>query len=72
VSTTVPVADGQTQSVAISVYEGTVTDFAHFVGNSTSGPDGNSFQLSLPSTNTYTILVDPFGPATGSVTVTIS
>jgi hypothetical protein len=72
VSTTVPAASGQTQSVAISVYEGTVTDFAHFVGNSTSGPDGNSFQLSLPSNGTYTILVDPFGPATGSVTVTIS
>jgi hypothetical protein len=72
ISTNVPVQTGQTQSVAVSVYEGSVTDFAHFVGNSTSGPDGNSFQLSLPSNGTYTILIDPFGPATGSVTVTVS
>jgi len=71
-STTVPAAAGQTASVAITVYQGTTISPANQVANSTTGPDGNSFQATLSAPGTYTIYVDPFGAAVGSVTVTVS
>ena len=72
VTTNVPPPTGQTQSVSLTVYQGTVLDFAHQVGFGTAGPDGNSFGVNFPSGGTYTIVVDPFGPATGTVSVSVS
>jgi hypothetical protein len=72
IATTVPPPSGQTQSVSVTVYQGTTIDFAHWVAEGTGGPAGNSFPASLPSNGTYTLIVDPFGAATGSVTVTVS
>jgi hypothetical protein len=72
VTTNVPADPGQTQSVSLTVYQGTVLDFAHQVGYGTSGPDGNSFDVNLPSGGTYTIVVDPFGAAVGTTSVAVS
>jgi hypothetical protein len=71
-TTNVPADPGQTQSVSLTVYEGTVLDFAHQIGFGTSGPSGNFFDVSFPSNGTYTIVVDPFGAATGTTSVAIS
>jgi hypothetical protein len=70
VTTNVPADTGQTQSVSLTVYQGTGT--TTWVGFGTSGPDGNSFGVSFPSNGTYTIVVDPFGAATGMTSVAIS
>jgi hypothetical protein len=70
VTTNVPADAGQTQSVSITVYQGTGT--TTWVGSGTSGPGGNSFGVSFPSNGTYTIVVDPFGAATGTTSVAIS
>jgi hypothetical protein len=72
IATTVPPPSGQTQSVSVTVYQGSTIDFAHWIAEGTGGPDGNSFPASLPANGTYTLVVDPFGAATGSVTVTVS
>jgi hypothetical protein len=68
----VPAAAGQTQSVSLTVYQGTVLDFAHQEGFGTAGPDGNSFGVNFSSAGTYTIVVDPFGAAVGTTSVSIS
>jgi hypothetical protein len=72
VTTNVPADPGQTQSVSLTVYQGTGT--TTWVGFGTSGPSGNSFDVSFPSSGgtTYTIVVDPFGAATGTTSVSIS
>jgi hypothetical protein len=70
VATNVPTPTGQTQSVSVTVYQGTTT--TTWVGFGTSGPGGNAFDVSFPSTGTYTIVVDPFGAATGTTSVSIS
>jgi len=72
VTTNVPAAAGQTQSVSLTVYQGTVLDFAHQEGFGTAGPDGNSFGVNFSSAGTYTIVVDPFGAAVGTTSVSIS
>jgi len=61
------------QSVSLTVYQGTTLDFAHQIGFGTAGPAAtNNFDVSFPSNGTYTIVVDPFGAATGNVSVSIS
>jgi len=54
-------------SIELKVFSGStqigISEFA--------GPSGYSFIRNLGS-GTYTIVVDPFGAATGSVTVTVS
>jgi hypothetical protein len=73
VTTNVPADPGQTQSVGLTVYQGTVLDFLHQIGFGTSGPSGPpSFDVSFPSNGTYTIVVDPFGAAIGTTSVAIS
>jgi hypothetical protein len=72
VTTNVPADPGQTQSVSLTVYQGTVLDFAHQIGFGTSGPAGNTFDVNFPANGTYTIVVDPFGAATGTTSVAIS
>jgi hypothetical protein len=73
VSTTVPADSGQTDSVELDVYQGTTVTPANQVGGAQfAGPSGGTFDLTLPSSGTYTIVVNPFGAATGSVTVTVS
>ncbi|HVD66654.1 MAG TPA: hypothetical protein VNB65_07145 [Gaiellaceae bacterium] len=72
-TTNIPAAAGQTQSVSLTVYQGTTLDFAHQIGFGTAGPSvPNNFDVSFPSNGTYTIVVDPFGAATGNVSVSIS
>jgi hypothetical protein len=72
VTTNVPADPGQTQSVSLTVYQGTTTTPANQVGFGTSGPSGNTFDVSFPAGGTYTIVVDPFGAATGTTSVSIS
>jgi hypothetical protein len=73
VTTNVPADPGQTQSVFLTVYQGTTTTPANQVGFGSSGPSGPpSFDVLFPSTGTYTIVVDPFGAATGTTSVAIS
>ena len=68
VTTNVPADPGQTQSVGLTVNQGTT-----WIGFGTSGPSGPpSFDVSFPSNGTYTIVVDPFGAATGTTSVAIS
>jgi len=72
VTTNVPAATGQTQSVSLTVYQGTSTVPANQVGFGTSGPSGNTFDVFFPANGTYTIVVDQFGVATGTTTVAVS
>jgi hypothetical protein len=71
VTTDVPADPGQTQSVSLTVYQGTVTSPANQIGFGTSGPAGNGFDVVFGG-GTYTIVVDPFGAATGTTSVAIS
>jgi hypothetical protein len=70
VTTNVPAPAGQTQSVSVTVYQGTTT--TTWVGFGTSGPSGNTFDVSFPSTGTYGFVIDPFGASTGTTSVTVS
>jgi hypothetical protein len=74
VTTNVPAAAGQTQSVSLTVYQGTSTVPANQVsgGFGTAGPTGNDFEVFFPANGTYTIVVDQFGAATGTTSVAIS
>jgi hypothetical protein len=67
VSTTVPPDPCCADSIELKVFQGAtqigISEFA--------GPSGYSFIRTLGA-GSYTIVVDPFGPATGSVTVTVS
>jgi hypothetical protein len=71
VTTNIPAAAGQTQSVSLTVYQGTTTTPANQIGFGTSGPGGNTFDVVFGG-GTYTIVVDPFGAATGNVSVALS
>ena len=71
ITTNVPPPAGQTQSVSITVYQGSVSE-ANQVGFGTSGPDGNSFDVFFPATGTYIVVIDPFGAAIGTVGVTVT
>jgi hypothetical protein len=71
VTTNVPAAAGQTQSVSLTVYQGTTTTPANEIGFGTAGPSGNTFDVVFGG-GTYTIVVDPFGAATGTTSVAIS
>jgi len=72
VTTNVPADPGQTQSVSLTIYQGTTTTPAFQIGFGTSGPTGNAFDVSFPANGTYTIVVDPFGVATGTTSYTIT
>ena len=73
VTTNVPAATGQTQSVSLTVYQGTSTVPANQVGFGSFGPGGPpSFDVFFPANGTYTIVVDQFGVATGTTTVAVS
>ena len=73
VTTNVPPDTGQTQSVSLTVYQGTTTTPANQVGFGSFGPSGPpSFDVFFPATGTYTIVVDPFGVATGTTSVAVS
>jgi hypothetical protein len=73
-TTNVPTDPGQTQSVWLTVYQGIVLDFDHQIGFGTTGPSvPNTFDVAPPfSGGTYTIVVDPFGAATGTTSYTIT
>jgi hypothetical protein len=72
VTTDVPAAAGQTQSVSLTIYQGTTTTPANQVGFGTAGPTGNDFEVFFPANSTYTIVIDQFGSATGTTSVAIS
>jgi RNase P/RNase MRP subunit p29 len=72
VTTNVPAAAGQTQSVSLTIYQGTTTTPANQVAFGTAGPAGNDFEVFFPANSTYTIVVDQFGSATGTTSVAIS
>jgi hypothetical protein len=72
VTTNVPAAAGQTQSVSLTIYQGTTTTPANQVAFGTAGPTGNDFEVFFPANGTYTIVVDQFGAATGTTSVAIS
>jgi len=67
VSTTVPADPCCVDSIELKVFSGStqvgISEFA--------GPSGYTFTRNLVA-GTYTIVVDPFGASTGSVTVTVS
>jgi hypothetical protein len=67
VSTTVPADPCCADSIELKVFSGStqvgISEFA--------GPSGYTFTRNLAA-GTYTIVVDPFGSSTGSVTVTVS
>jgi hypothetical protein len=67
VATTVPAPSGQTDSLELRVYQGTT----QIGGSEFAGPTGYTFTRNLGA-GSYTIVVDPFGPATGTATVTVS
>ena len=71
VTTNVPAAAGQTQSVSLTVYQGTVTSPANEIGFGTSGPTGNGFDVVFGG-GTFTIVVDVWGAATGTTSYTIT
>jgi hypothetical protein len=72
VTTNVPAAAGQTQSVSLTIYQGTTTTPANQIAFGTGGPAGNDFEVFFPANGTYTIVVDQFGAATGTTSVAIS
>ena len=72
VTTNVPAAAGQTQSVSLTIYQGTTTTPANQVAFGTAGPAGNDFEVFFPANSTYTIVIDQFGSATGTTSVAIS
>ncbi len=73
VTTNVPADAGQSQSVFLTVYQGTTVSNANDIGFGSSGPSGPpSFDVSFPANGTYTIVIDPFGAATGTTSVAIS
>jgi hypothetical protein len=72
VTTNVPADPGQTQSVSLTVYQGTTTTPAFQIGFGTSGPAGNDFSVWFPANGTYTIVVDVWGAATGTTSYTIT
>ncbi len=72
VTTNVPAAAGQTQSVSLPIYQGTTTTPANQIAFGTAGPAGNDFEVFFPANSTYTIVVDQFGSATGTTSVAIS
>jgi hypothetical protein len=73
VTTNVPADPGQSQSVFLTVYQGTTVSNANDIGFGSSGPSGPpSFDVSFPANGTYTIVIDPFGAATGTTSVAIS
>jgi hypothetical protein len=72
VTTNVPADPGQTQSVSLTIYQGTTTTPAFQIGFGTSGPTGNDFDVSFPANGTYTIVVDVWGAATGTTSYTIT
>jgi hypothetical protein len=72
VTTNVPAAAGQTQSVSLTIYQGTTTTPANQIAFGTAGPTGNDFEVFFPANGTYTIVVDQFGAATGTTSVAIS
>ena len=74
VTTNVPADPGQFDSVALTIYQGTTTTPANQVvgGFGVAGPTGNDFSVSFPATGLYTIVVDPFGAATGTTSYTIT
>ena len=68
VSTTVPPSDPCClDSIELKVYSGAT----QIGGSEFAGPGGYTFTRNLAA-GTYTIVVDPFGASTGSVTVTVS
>ena len=71
VTTNVPADAGQTQSVSITVYQGTTTTPTNQIGFGTSGPSGSHFDVVFPG-GTVTVGVDPFGAATGTTSYTIT
>jgi hypothetical protein len=71
--TNIPADAGQSDSVSLTVYQGTTLDFAHQIGFGVAGPSvPNNFDVNFPSNGAYTIVVDPFGSATGTTSVAIS
>ena len=72
VTTDVPAAAGQTQSVSLTIYQGATTTPANQVAFGTAGPAGNDFEVFFPANGTYTIVVDQWGAATGTTSVAIS
>jgi hypothetical protein len=71
VTTNVPADPGQTESVSLTVYQGTVTSPANQIGFGTAGPGGNGFDVVFGG-GTFTVVVDPFGAATGTTSFTLS
>lgn len=68
VSTTVPPSDPCcVDSIELKVFSGST----QVGGSEFAGPSGYTFTRNLGA-GTYTIVVDPFGASTGSVTVTVS
>jgi len=67
VSTTVPADPCCVDSIELKVFQG-ATEIG---GSEFAGPSGYSFIRNLGA-GSYTIVVDPFGSATGSVTVTVT
>jgi VCBS repeat-containing protein len=72
VTTNVPADPGQTQSVSLTIYQGTITTPLYEIGFGTAGPPDDNFSVSFPANGTYTIVVDPFGAATGTTSYTIT
>jgi hypothetical protein len=72
VTTNVPAPAGQFDSVSLTVYQGTTTTPANQIAFDVAGPAGNDFEVFFPTNGTYTIVVDPFGAATGTTSVAIS
>lgn len=67
VSTTVPPDPCCADSIELKVFQGAT----QIGGSEFPGPSGYTFTRNLAA-GTYTIVVDPFGASTGSVTVTVS
>jgi hypothetical protein len=67
VSTTVPADPCCVDSIELKVFSGST----QIGGSEFAGPSGYTFSRNLAA-GTYTIVVDPFGSSTGTVTVTVS
>ena len=72
VTTNVPAPAGQFDSVSLTVYQGTTNTPANQIAFGVAGPGGNDFEVFFPANGTYTIVIDPFGAATGTTSVAIS